>query len=260
MSDDIVVRRDDPAVPVVVLNRPARKNAISFAMWRTLGSLYEEFAADPKVRAVVLTGAGDSFCAGADITEFKTLRHDAAAGAVYDEAVRHGTETIANFPKPSVAAISGYCVGGGVALALSCDFRASDRTAKFGVPAARLGIVYSRLECEALVAAVGHVQAKRILFGGERMGAEEALRIGLIDRLVDADPLPAAREIVAPMAANAPLSIAGMKLILNALSTGEADARKPDIAAAVKRALESADYKEGVAAFGEKRPPRFQGR
>ncbi|MFN0043019.1 MAG: enoyl-CoA hydratase-related protein [Alphaproteobacteria bacterium] len=258
-NDHILVRRDDPAVPVVVLNRPERKNAVSLSMWRTIATLFGDFAADKAVRGVVVTGAGDSFCAGADISEFKTVRKDAKDGAIYDTAVREATETIVHLPKPTVAAISGFCIGGGVALALACDFRISDGTGKFGVPAARLGIVYSRLECQALIAAIGAASTKRILFGGARIDAAEAARIGLIDQSVASDPVGAARAYLAPMAENAPLSIAGMKLIVNALAEGQADARQGEIAAATRTALESADYREGVKAFGEKRPPRFTG-
>lgn len=259
-QDEILLTRHDDGVAVVTLNRPERRNAVNFAQWRKLGDLFAELGADRGVRAVILTGAGGHFCAGADISEFKTVRADAATGAAYDQSVKHGTQSLIDLPKPTIAAISGYCIGGGVALALACDFRVADTKARFAIPAARLGIVYSQLECESLIAAVGVTAAKRILFGAQQIGSPEAKQIGLIDELAEGEIVAAAREFAKPMAQNAPLSIAGMKTVVNALAAGKATERAGAIDAAIETAMESEDYREGVRAFGEKRPPRFTGR
>lgn len=253
---DIAVSVAD-GIATVILDRPERRNAVTLAMWRELGRLFEGFAAEESVRAAILTGAGGNFCAGADIAEFGERRGDADEGAVYDEAVEICTTAISGLPKPTFAAIRGFCIGGGAALALACDFRFADAGASFAIPAARLGIVYSRRETETLLALVGLSEAKRILFGGERFGAGEALRIGFIDRIAE-DAAAEARRQAARLAANAPLSIAGAKLILNGLAHGREDAGA--VAAAIRRALDSTDYAEGRRAFAEKRPPRFTGR
>lgn len=255
MSQDIVVERG--AVTVVTLNRPARINAVTFAMWRELGALFRGFADDGAVRAVVLTGAGGHFSSGADISEFAEVRDTAEASAEYEAAGDAASRAIMELPKPVVAAISGYCVGGGLALAMACDLRVAEASAKLGIPAARLGIVYGPLDTRNLLALVGLANAKRILFTGARFDAGAAERMGLIDRL-DPDPLASAKALAGEMAANAPLSLAGAKAILRDLAEGREDAAA--MQALIDRAAASADYAEGRAAFAEKRAPFFTGR
>ena len=256
---DILVEREPTGIAVVRLNRPARRNAVTYAMWLRLGELFGQLASDSTVRAVILTGNGGCFSAGADITEFDELRADAAAAERYEAAGETCTKQLAALPKPTVAAIGGPCMGGGLSLAEACDFRVADRSALFSVPAARLGIVYNVAECRDLLALVGLARAKRMLFSGARFDAAEASRLGIVDELAD-DALAAAHELLAPMVDNAPLAIAGMKLVLHAIATGEVAARAPAIAAAIGRAAGSADHREGVKAFAERRKPAFQGR
>jgi len=257
---DILVRTEPDLVAVVTLNRPARRNAVSLAMWRELQLVFRQLSDERDVRLVVLTGAGGHFCAGADISEFAAVRGDAAAGRAYEEAVDGCYEALSALGKPTVAAISGSCVGGGCALAMACDFRIADGTARFGIPAARLGVIYSVRECRMLLSLVGLAGAKRILFGGEIVGIEEAMRLGLVDGMAEGDVVRAAVDFAGPMRENAPLSIAGAKLILNALACDDLEAKAGAIEALMDRALESEDSKEGPRAFMEKRRPAFTGR
>jgi enoyl-CoA hydratase/carnithine racemase len=175
----------------------------------------------------------------------------------YEAAGDAASRAIMELPKPVIAAISGYCVGGGLALAMACDLRIADASAKLGIPAALLGIVYGPLDTRNLLALVGLANAKRILFSGARFDAMAAERMGLVDELVP-DPLGAAKALAEGMAANAPLSLAGAKAILRALSEGRED--EEAIQTLVDRAAASADYVEGRAAFAAKRAPLFTGR
>jgi enoyl-CoA hydratase/carnithine racemase len=257
LGRDILVERR-AGTAIVTLNRPQRRNAVSLAMWQALGALFRDLATDDAVRAVVLTGAGGHFCAGADISEFGTLRNSVERGTAYERMVDDCEAAIAELPKPTIAAVAGFCVGGGCGLALACDFRFAEPAAKFAITAARLGIVYGLRETEYLYRTVGLAGAKRILFTGERLEAREALEIGLVDRLTEGPALPSAEAFAASLADNAPLSIAGAKHILHALAGNHADPHR--IEALIRASLESADYREGVAAFNAKRRPRFTGR
>jgi enoyl-CoA hydratase/carnithine racemase len=256
---DIVVTTDAAGVAWVVLDRPARRNAVTAAMWSELARIFRDLSARDDVRVIVLTGAGDHFCAGADIAEFGEARTGSAAAHVYEHEVDTCTAAIAATPKPTIAAIRGFCLGGGCGLAMACDFRLADRSARFGIPAARLGIVYGVLDSRNLLALVGLANAKRILFTARRFDAHEAARIGFIDEVVDGALEEATRAFAAMLAENAPISIAGAKLILTALATGAVEERSEDIEAVTERSTQSQDYREGVQAFLEKRPPRFTG-
>lgn len=258
--DDIIVRHEPPGVVWVVLDRPARRNAITASMWRTLAALFTELGASADVRAIVLTGSGEHFCAGADIAEFDAVRSGAQAARAYERDVDACEAAIAAVSRPTIAAIRGYCLGGGCGLALACDFRLADRTARFGIPAARLGIVYGIQECRNLLSVVGLANAKRILFTGQRLDVEVAARMGLVDEVVDGSLEEATRAFAATLAENAPLSIAGAKLILTALAHGAVEERARDITTAIERSTDSQDYREGVRAFLEKRRPVFTGR
>ena len=256
---ELKVERRDDGIVVLTISNPARRNALTFAMWQQLGALCEELSHDPASRAVILTGAEGHFSAGADISEFDELRSGAAA-VTYDETTNACQASLRNLSKPTIAAISGFCVGGGCGIATECDFRIADKTAKFGIPAARLGILYGLEECQGLFSLVGLAQAKRILFSGERIDATEAARIGLVDRLCEGDCLEAAITMAKTMIGNAPLSIAGSKKVLNALATGAREKMAGEIEALAEAAFASEDYAEGRRAFMEKRAPVFKGR
>jgi enoyl-CoA hydratase/carnithine racemase len=258
--DEIIVRRDPASIATVTINRPEKRNAVNQAMWRELGRLFEELSDDPAVRAVILTGAGGQFSAGADISEFSEVRSNAEQAERYEADGHRAEEALANLKKPTIAAISGFAVGGGCGLALCCDFRLADATARMGIPAARLGIVYSMSECQKLYNAVGAANAKRVLFSAELFDAAACFRMGLVDGVVEGEVLDGAVAFAERMAENAPLSIEGSKVAINALAAGQADAKAAELEAIMYRAFDSEDYKEGAAAFMEKRRPNFAGR
>ena len=256
MEEIHIERRD--GIAHVILDRPSSKNAMTLAMWRGMAKIFAGFANDREVRGVVLKGAGKDFSVGADISEFEKIRDDRHQSAAYEVAVDTCSEAIAALEKPVVAAISGYCLGGGCHLALACDFRFGDRTAMVGIPAAKLSIVYGVHSVQRLLAITGVSNAKRILYSADRYPIELAMSMGLIDELHE-DARLAAENFLQRLAANAPLSIAGAKYMLNGLSMG---AGALDSAAAqrlIDEASDSEDFKEGRRAFAEKRSPRFRG-
>lgn len=257
---DLIVDRSDPAVAVVTINRPKRRNAFSLAMWRELGNIFDRLGQQPELRAVILTGAGGAFSAGADISEFPAVRATPEDGHAYEAVVDACLTAIQSCPKATIAAICGPCYGGGVGVALVCDFRVADRTAYFAIPAARLSNVYGVIETRALFNAVGLAVAKEVLFAGRRYDADDAHRVGLATHRGKDDALSGARELAASLAKSAPLTIKGAKLVLTAIAQAEIDKRQGSIASVMDEALASDDYKEGVAAFAAKRDPVFRGR
>jgi enoyl-CoA hydratase/carnithine racemase len=254
---DILVETQD-AVAVVTLNRPAQRNALTYDMWNGLDRVFGDLGRDRAVKAIVLTGAGADFTAGADIAEFARIRDDAEQARSYEVAVDLGCETLARCPKPVIATCRGYTLGGGMHVAMSADFRFAAGSAEFGIPAARLSIVYGVQATRKLLALVGLTEAKRILYGGHRFGADHALAVGLIDRICD-DPLAEAMDYARSLAASsAPLTVGGAKYILNGHAIGGFDSTEAD--RQIDGAAASEDYREGRAAFAEKRAPVFCGR
>lgn len=248
----------DGSIAAVTLNRPAQRNAITRAMWQAVAGVFAELTCDNAVRAVLLTGAGDNFSVGADIAEFGDVRASAQQASDYEITVDNASCAIADCPKPTIAVISGYCLGGGCHLAMACDFRVAGSSASFGIPAARLSIVYGVRSTQRLLALVGLPAAKRILYTAQRFDADEAFRLGFADR-VASDPMAHARDLAGRIAGNAPLSIAGAKAILTGLSMGPGELDEVAAQRAIDRAADSSDYEEGRRAFAEKRAPRFQG-
>jgi enoyl-CoA hydratase/carnithine racemase len=257
MQEILVTTRD--SVAVVSLNRPEVRNAVRLNMWRELADIFSNFAHDDDIHAVVLTSSGADFCVGADVSEFDGIRENRDQSAAYEISVDACSAAIANLPKPVIAAISGYCLGGGCHLALACDFRFADTTAKLGIPSAKLSIIYGVKSVQRLLAVVGVANAKRMLYSGERHDAARAHSMGLVDEVCD-NVVVAAVSYAGTLACNAPLSIAGAKFMLNGLSMGDGGL---DVAAAqrmIDHAADSEDFREGRRAFAEKRTPRFRGR
>lgn len=255
---DVLVAVDGP-IATVTLNRPAQRNAMTLAMWRGVADIFSDLSRDGAVRAILLTGAGQDFSVGADIAEFPSVRHTLEQSVAYEEAVDACSDAIAGAGKPTIALLSGYCLGGGCHLSMACDFRIADPTAILGIPAARLSIVYGVRSAQRLFALVGLTQAKRILFTADRIPAEDAACIGLVDG-VESDARAAAQALAGRMAQNAPLSVAGAKFILDGLAMGPGALDLDEAQARIDAASRSFDYQEGRNAFAEKRPPRFEGR
>ena len=246
----------------ITFNQPEKRNAMSVEMWDGLSQILDAWLGDPAVRAVVLTGAGDkAFVSGADISQFAANRSNADARERYDRLTIGGRARLAAFPKPVIASMQGVCLGGGLGIAMQADIRIAAEGSMFGIPAAKLGIAYGFDMVRQLMSLVGQANARMMLFSGERIDAAEALRIGLVNRVVPPAELPgAAATLARTIAGNAPLSVAGMKLIANNAVRDPADRDMEAVAQAVAACFDSADYTEGRTAFMEKRKPAFQGR
>jgi enoyl-CoA hydratase/carnithine racemase len=246
----------DGRVATLTIDRPARRNAMSFAMWSALPGLMKQVSAAPDVRVLIIAGTGH-FSAGADISEFATLRAGADGARRYGAAVHAGERAIAELEIPVIAAISGFCIGGGCEIALACDIRMAAQDARFGITPAKLGIVYNLTSTKQLVDAVGPAWAKRILFSADLLDAPTALRIGLVEELVPGGELPSrARELAERIASRAGVSVRGAKQIVAKITDGHY-AEDDAVQAIYDEAVLSPEYAEGVAAFLEKRPPAF---
>ena|SRR5437867_3040179 len=261
MSDELLVERARN-IATVVFNRPHVRNAFNLTMWTALPGVVEGLNRDPTVRAIVFRGAGEeAFASGADISEFRENRKDRATAEAYGARTEAAYHAIEASPKPTVAMIYGYCMGGAVALAMACDLRFSAETGKFAIPAARLGIVYGLHSVKRLVSLVGPAAAKDILFSARTFDAAEALARGFVNRVLPIGELAAyTYDYLAKVADNAPLSVRGAKFTVDAVVEDGGVARKAEVEGLHVASFESEDYREGTAAFLEKRRPRFQGR
>jgi enoyl-CoA hydratase/carnithine racemase len=252
----------DGGVGRITFNQPEKRNAMSVEMWDGLTDILDAWDHDPEVRVVVLTGAGDkAFVSGADISQFGASRSNAEAQKEYDKLTSAGRRKLAAFEKPVIARIQGFCLGGGLGIAMQADLRIASDTSAFGIPAAKLGIAYGFDMVSKLISLVGHAHARMMLFTGERLDAAEASRIGLVNKVVPEAELDAIVDKLARgIAGNAPLSIKGMKFILAQALKDPADRDMAGVLSAVSTCFDSADYTEGRTAFMEKRKPAFQGR
>jgi enoyl-CoA hydratase/carnithine racemase len=256
MTLPLTITRDGH-VARLTIDRPDKRNAMTAAMWAGLPDVLAGLAQDPGVRVLVVTGAGPSFCAGADITDLLGGPDPADPMAAVRRDNLAAQAALRDFPKPTVAMIRGHCIGGGVELAASCDLRFADPTSVFGVTPAKVGIVYTPSSTKALIDLVGPAMTKYLLFSGELIDAETALRAGLVDRLVTADGLEAeVHRFADVLASRSALSQRATKQVIAALLAGS------DGESAVtdwyRETISSGELAEGVAAFAERRTPRFR--
>ena len=254
-----MLARKEGAVGWMVFNNPDRRNAVSLDMWAAIPLILERFAADPEIRVIALTGAGDrAFVAGADISQFEQQRSSPEHVAAYDAVADRASAALKTVGKPTVAVIRGWCIGGGVGIAVACDMRFAAAGAKFGVPAGRLGLGYSMPGVKTLLDLVGPAFTKEIFYTARHFSADEALAMGLVNRVVpDALLDTFAAQQFETIAANAPMTLLTLKRTVAELASGQPDA--PAIDAMVKACFASADYAEGRRAFMEKRKPLFSG-
>ena len=260
LTDKILARKDG-SIGWLIFNQPERRNAVSLEMWEAIPRVLADFAADAAIRVVVMAGAGDqAFAAGADISQFEKSRADVEQAEHYARTTAAAHAAMGRLEKPLIAMIRGYCIGGGLAIALKADIRIAADDAQFAIPAARLGLAYAADGIQGLVQLIGPSEAKSILFSAEKLDAQRALRIGLINRVVPVAGLEqAVRDFAGRLSENAPLTIRSVKLTIDELMREPSKRDQAKIEAAYQACFASNDYREGRQAFMEKRRPKFNG-
>ena len=262
MSHDILIERQPP-LATLILNRPEQRNAITLSMWRELSDLLSALKTDSDVRVLILTGSGsDAFSAGADIQDFTENRSDAAKARIYNQALNRVLDTLHDMPKPTIAMIRGYAIGGGCELAVATDLRIAAEGSRFGIPTARLGLSLSHREMRDLINVVGKSNALYMLLSARLLDTTEALRIGLVNQVVAADDLrPYTSKLAEEFASQAPLSHAMNKRIINqVLDKPSLSDLTPEEVELPLAQFETQDFQEGYRAFLEKRRPKFIGK
>jgi enoyl-CoA hydratase/carnithine racemase len=258
---DKLLARKEAGVGIVTFNNPERHNAVSLEMWEATTGALTAFAADDEVRVVVLTGAGGkAFVSGADISKFASERASIEATRAYDVKTAAAFTGIYEFPKPTIAMIRGYCIGGGVGLASCCDLRICSDNSKFAVPAAKLGLGYAYAGLKRLVDIVGQSFAKEIFYTARQFDAQEAYAMGLVNRVLPEAELEVyVRSITDMICANAPLTIKAVKFTVGEILKDESKRDVARVEKMVEACFASRDYTEGRTAFMEKRKPVFTG-
>ncbi|MBR0751882.1 enoyl-CoA hydratase/isomerase family protein [Bradyrhizobium jicamae] len=249
-------------VGVVTFNNPDKRNAMSLEMWEGFGQALTALRDDPAVRVVILVGAGDkAFVSGADISQFEKTRHNAEASEEYSKRSAAQRALLADYPKPTIACIRGFCLGGGMQVAMLADIRIAGSGSQFGIPAAKLGIAYGYDGLRHLVSLVGPSWARLIMYTGMRINSAEAQRIGLVDRVLDdAEVWDATLEIARTISGNAPLAIKAAKITIAQVLKDPAERDMAAIKQIGIDCMDSEDFREGRTAFMEKRKPQFRGR
>jgi len=261
-TEKLLLQKDGP-IGWITFNQPEKRNAVSQEMWQAMPEYVADLAADPAIRVVILRGAGETaFVAGADISQFKDRRRNAADEEEYRRISGAGGESLARLGKPLVAMIHGFCIGGGVSIAITCDLRIAADDARFGIPAARLGLGYHYKGMEKLMSLIGPAYTKELFFTARTdFTAQDALRMGLVNQVVPkADLERFTRDYALTMSRNAPLTLRSAKASVEQLLRPDAQRDFALLDKLIKDCFDSQDYQEGVKAFSEKRRPQFQGR
>jgi enoyl-CoA hydratase/carnithine racemase len=261
-TSDKMLARKEGRIGTMIFNNPERHNAVSLEMWQAASKILDDFAADDQIRVVVLAGAGGkSFVSGADISKFEDERATREAVERYNASTEKVYSRVATYPKPTIAMVQGYCLGGGLNLAVCCDLRFCSEGSRFGLPAAKLGLGYGYPGLKRFIDTIGPSHTKDIFFSARQFGAAEALAMGLVNRVLsDAELAPAVREYAEGVAANAPLTVDAVKQISLEVLKPESERDLKRAAELVARCFASEDYVEGRKAFLEKRKPVFTGK
>jgi len=248
-------------VSTVTFNNSAKHNAMSLDMWVALGEAVNALTADPEVRVIILSGAGGkAFISGADISQFEELRHNAEATAQYALQSAAARKALDECPKPIIACIDGFCLGGGLLVAMLADIRVTSEASRFGIPAAKLGVAYGYHGLERLVALVGPARARLLMFTGMQIDAAEAFKIGLVDQVVGASTLwRHTMQLARKFADNAPLDVAAAKVTVAQILKDAACRDMEAVKRIEMQCADSDDFREGRRAFMEKRRPVFHG-
>ena len=260
-TEKLLAHKDDTA-EWITFNNPAKRNAMSFDMWLSLDIALNDFIADPAIRVIVLKGAGDkAFVSGADISEFKEKRANPEMVAEYNQVSVTIAQKLLNCPKPTIAMIRGYCMGGGLGTALTCDLRICADDARFGIPAGKLGVGYKYSALKRLNDIVGPANTAEIFYTARQFDAQEAKDMGLVNRVLPVDKLEEyVANYVKTIGGNAPLTLKAVKVCLGEIAKDD-HARDPALCErVVDECFASEDYAEGRTAFMEKRKPAFMGR
>jgi enoyl-CoA hydratase/carnithine racemase len=260
-TSKIIGRIDDDGIGWLIFNQPERHNALSLDMWQGIGDVLEAYAEDPTVRVAVMRGAGGkAFVSGADISEFDSKRGTAAQKNEYGKIAGRANHWLAHFEKPLIALIEGFCIGGGLATALSADIRFATPDSRFGIPAAKLGLGYEYPGLAKLARLVGPARARDIMFSARFMEAEEARDMGIVNFIATREDIEAETIAYAErIAGNAPLTVRAAKAAIDAWERGSRANEVEAVEALVNACFDSEDYKEGRRAFKEKRTPDFKG-
>jgi enoyl-CoA hydratase/carnithine racemase len=261
-ADGKILKTNSDGVGVLTFNNPEKRNAMSLEMWEGVGQVLTEFSEDDAVRVVILVGAGDkAFVSGADISQFEKTRHNAAASEEYSKKSDAQRALLGSFPKPTISCIRGFCLGGGMQVAMLTDMRIAAEDSQFGIPAAKLGIAYGYDGLRNLVSLVGPSWARLIMYTGMRIDSKEALRIGLVDRVIPTNELwGATMEIARTISENAPLAIKAAKITIAQVLKDPAERDMAAIKQIGVDCMDSEDFREGRRAFMEKRKPQFKGK
>ncbi len=261
ITERMIVRKEGP-LGWIVFNQPLRHNAMSVDMWESLPKILDAYQADPEIRVIIITGAGDkAFVSGADISQFGERRGTMEAVKEYNAIADHANDCLQACSKPVIAMIRGFCIGGGLGIALGADIRIAAEDSQFSVPAAKLGLGYRFAGIKRLSDIVGPSFAAEIFYTARRFNAKEAETMKLVNRVVPVDQLEKyTRDYAMVIAENAPVTIASVKLIVKNIHADPAERDLEACARAVEFCYTTEDYKEGRTAFMEKRKPQFKGR